>query len=320
MSRPTLSILTGPTATGKSGLAIEFAEHARAHGTPLELINADSLIVYRELDIGTAKPTPEELARVPHHLVNIRDPRDVYTAGDFRRDVEQKLEEIHSRGARALVVGGTGFYLKALTHGLWGAPKSPPELRTELEKRDNAALFSDLQNKDPESATRIGPNDRYRLIRALEIIQTTGFTVAELEKSHQPNPVAPYRLLLIDRDPRELEERIHQRTRQMLDAGLLQETEKALKKHGEVRPLQSVGYAQCLDYLQSRTIAGRKVRPGLDGLFDEVCLATRQLVKRQRTWFRGLENAERCILPGNKASLWRALEACYLENHRTDPP
>jgi tRNA dimethylallyltransferase len=312
MSTLKIAILTGPTATGKSSLALEFAEYAKGQGAKIELINADSLIVFREIDIGTAKPSAEELARVPHHLVNIRNPDEPYTSGDFRRDVESLLSQIHARGARALVVGGTGFYLKALTHGLWGAPKSPPELRADLEKKDNPKLFTELQARDPESATRIGPNDRYRLIRALEIIRTTGLTVAELEKKHQPQPVAPYDLFVIDREPQELENRIAERTRLMLEAGLLKESESVLKKYGEVRPLQSVGYAQCLDYLQGRSIEGRKVRPGVEGLFDEICLSTRQLVKRQRTWFRGIEEAQTFKLPTERDRLWQRLESCYL--------
>ena len=310
-TNPTIAILTGPTATGKSGLALEYTEHARRKGLQLEIINADSLIVYREMDIGTAKPTPQELAHTRHHLVNIRNPDQPYTAGDFRRDVETSLKEIHARGARALIVGGTGFYLKALTHGLWGAPKSPPEMRAELEKKENSELHANLQAHDPDSANRIGPSDRYRLIRALEIIATTGMTPSELEKTHKTNPVTPHRLLVIDRTSEELNARIAQRSRAMLEQGLVKEAEKILKKFGPVRPLEAVGYTQTIDYLQNRPPQGRPLRPGTDGLLDEIELATRQLVKRQRTWFRGLDSAESFQLEKDRAKLWQALEAIY---------
>lgn len=308
---PAIAILTGPTATGKSGLALEFASQARKRGQTIELINADSLIVYRELDVGTAKPTAAELASVPHHLVNIRNPDEPYTAGDFRRDVERTLQDIHARGARALIVGGTGFYLKALTHGMWDAPKSPPELRMRLEKLSTEEAWAQLIHQDTDAAQRIAPTDRYRVIRALEIIETTGLTPTELEKRHQQNPVAPYRLLVIDREPTELNRRIEIRTADMQDRGIVEETARVLKEYGAVRPLLSVGYAQTVDYLEGRKPAGRQMRSGYDGLMDEIELATRQLVKRQRTWFRGIEEAERFQLDAQAAELSKALHEVY---------
>ena len=269
-------------------------------------------MVYRHLDIGTAKPSPRELGLVPHHLVDILDPKQPYTAGDFRRDVELALRDIHSRGARALIVGGTGFYLKALTHGMWDAPKSPPELRARLEAHQSSDLFRTLEEKDPAAAQKIGPGDRYRLVRALELIETTGQRVSELEKNHATRPVAPHlHLLVIDRETEELEKRIADRTDQMLQAGLLDEVSTAEKKWGAVRPLEAVGYAQCVAYLKGVPPEGRKLRPGLPGLHDEIVLATRQLVKRQRTWFKGIDGAERFTLPSEANLVNDRLQEIY---------
>ena len=169
---PQVAILSGPTATGKTRIAIELALQATqiAQATKIEIVNADSLLVYQGLDIGTSKPTHQELQSVPHHLIDICAPDHTFTAGEFFRSVQTALNEIHERGHRALIVGGSGFYLKALLYGLWTAPAADPELRARLDLRSNLELHSTLIENDPLSAERIGKNDRYRLIRALELI------------------------------------------------------------------------------------------------------------------------------------------------------
>lgn len=278
-----IAILTGPTATGKTAFALELASQV----PEIEIVNADSLLVYRQMNIGTAKPSAEELARVPHHLIDILNPDEPYAAGDFVRDVHTKILEIQSRGHRPLIVGGTGFYLKALLFGLWPSPKSDPELRAELEARPMAELYAELEKHDPQSAYRIGPNDRYRLARAIEHIRLSGKTPSELQASQPTEPDPRFELLIVDRPSAELEARIAKRTNAMLAAGLLDEVARLREQYPGARPLSSVGYAEACAYLDGTPPAGRKIRPGLPGLQDEIQLATRQLVKRQRTWFRG---------------------------------
>jgi len=279
-----VAILTGTTASGKTAAALAFA---RRHGK-MEIVNADSLLVFRGFDVGTAKPTRAELGEIPHHLVDIRAPSEFYTAGDFVRDCETALTDIHARGKRALIVGGTGFYLKAMLYGLWDAPKAPPALRRELEARSNQELYDDLFKLDEEAALRITRNDRYRLIRAAETVTTTGKTptVLEAEASVRP-PVPGLSLFITDRMPDELRSRIEERTKAMLASGFLAEVGTLLKNFPGVRPFESVGYAEAVAYLEGRAPEGRKIPEGIPGLKSEIILATNQLAKRQRTFFRG---------------------------------
>jgi len=277
-------ILTGPTATGKTGLALEML---RQHDGHIEIINADSMLVYRGMDIGTAKPSATDLREIPHHLVDIRNPDEPFTAGDFYRLVNAALLEIHARGNRALIVGGTSFYLKALLFGLWEGPGTSPEIRSELELFSNEELYSELAGTDSVSATRIGRSDRYRLVRALEIICLSGKTPTELENQIPKAADPRFELWIIDRDGSELEPRILSRTRQMLDDGLIDEVKKLSQDYPRARALNAVGYAEVLRHLRDELPEGRKIKPGLPGLIDEITLSTRQLVKSQRTWFRG---------------------------------
>ncbi len=281
-------ILTGPTASGKTAFALALAER---HG--LEILNADSLLVYRGFDIGTAKPTPEERGDIPHHLIDIRDPEQSFTAADFVREIEAALQKIHERGRRALIVGGTPFYLKALSFGLWEAPPTHEDYRRSIADEATDSLFEQLRELDPAHAVKIGSSDRYRLVRALEILRFSGRRPSELEaeaRNRAPDPRFP--IWVLDRPQQELENRIHQRTNAMLLAGLIEETRRLRDAHPTARALGSVGYAQVVDHLDERQPRGRKRRPGIDGLTDEIRLATRQLVKAQRTFFRGLKHAQ----------------------------
>lgn len=279
-----VAILTGTTASGKTSVALEFV---RARGG-IEIINADSLLVFRGFDIGTAKPSPAELTEIPHHLVDIREPNEAYTAGDFVRDCETAITDIHARGKRALIVGGTGFYLKAMVYGLWDAPKAPPELRKDLESRSNQELYDELYSLDVEAALRITRNDRYRLIRAAETVATTGKTPSVLEAEATSRAAVPgLSLFVTDREPEELKARIADRTDAMLDSGFLAEVSSLLKRFPGVRPFDSVGYAEAVAHLENRPPEGRKIAPGIEGLRSEIRLATHQLAKRQRTFFRG---------------------------------
>lgn len=319
-----VAILTGTTASGKTGISLDFASRfVRDGGAELEVVNADSLLVFRGFDIGTAKPTLEERRGVPHHLIDIRDANEDFTAGDFVREVAAALDDIHSRGKRAMIVGGTGFYLKALLFGLWDAPKAPPELRAKLHERTNRELYDRLMAVDEESALRITLNDRYRLIRAVETLETTGRTPSELEaEAAARGPVPGLSLFITDRESEELRRRIEKRTRQMLGSrlneGLVEEVRSLLAKYPGARPFESVGYAETVAFLEGRKPEGRKIADGMAGLESEIVLSTTQLAKRQRTFFKGQFKLERLRsvvsfyqLPQDEAALFEALERMY---------
>jgi len=298
-------ILTGPTASGKTAFALDLAERYE-----LEILNADSLLVYRGFDIGTAKPTNEELARIPHHLINILDPEETYTAADFVRDVERLTREIHARGRRAIIVGGTPFYLKALTFGLWEAPSTNPEFRKAVENDPTPQLFEQLQVLDSAHAEKIGPADRYRIIRALEILQFSGKKPSVLEAEAKKRGADPrFPLWVMDRASAELESRIHLRTDEMLKQGLIDEARQLREDHPTARALGSVGYSQVLVHLDGKSPQGRTPRPGLAGLQDEIELGTRQLVKAQRTFLKGFSEAEGFILEQDRLKLVARIEA-----------
>ncbi len=288
-----IGILTGPTATGKSSLAFRLA----SQNQKIEILSADSLLIYRGMDIGTAKPTLDELQKIPHHLINILDPNQIFTAGEFVRQSHKIFEEVHARGNRVLIVGGTGFYLKALLFGLWETPAADPIIRKDLQNYNNLDLFNRLKKIDEASAQRIGLSDRYRLIRALEIYYLTHQSPSQLQNLQPTQPNPQFRLWILDRSNSELHSRIKTRTEQMLQSGLIQEFRSLFKKFHESRALNAVGYAQVKAYLLGEKPPGRKVKPGEEGLSEEIQLATRQLVKQQRTWFRGqfqnsLQNAD----------------------------
>jgi len=277
-----VGIMTGPTATGKTALAIELALE---HGG-IEIINADSLLVYRHFNLGTAKPTREEQRGVPHHLIDMRDPDSPFTAGDFVRAARDAIEEIHARGKRALIVGGTGFYLKGLLFGVWDAPAADPQIRKNLSELSSSELHARLLEIDPVAAQRIGLHDDYRLIRALEIYQISRKTPTQLEEESKKLADPRFHLWILDRPQIELSQRIHQRTRHMIEAGLIEEVSTLMTHFEKARALDSVGYLQVKHHLWGVLPQGRKIKEGLTGLTEEIELATRQLVKKQRTWFR----------------------------------
>jgi tRNA dimethylallyltransferase len=302
--------MTGPTACGKTAFALELA--ARWN---LEIINADSLLVYRDFNIGTAKPTPEERQGIPHHLIDIRSPEETYTAAEFVRDVERLLLDLTLRSRRAIIVGGTPFYLKALCFGLWDAPPTQPAFRETLEGVSTQSLYEKLLAQDSEHALKLGSQDRYRLIRALEILEFSGKKPSLLEqeaKQRSPDPRFP--LWVMDRPAQELEQRISQRIDAMLASGLVDEVQALRERYSQARALKSVGYAQTLEYLDQTPPRGRVRRPGLDGLRDEIQLATRQLVKSQRTFFRGLPHAQWFLFEQERLKLEALAQPLFKES------
>jgi len=300
-------VLTGPTASGKTGVALEVA----ASLGNLEIINADSVCFYRHFDIGSAKPTEQERSSIPHHLIDVANPEETYHAARFLEDCTRTLGEIHSRGKRALIVGGSGFYLKALRFGLWDAPPTSPEFRKTLESLSSSDLHSRLLVEDPVQASRIAPQDRYRIIRALEILALSGKKPSELEASMPSEPDPRFQLWVIDREAEDLEARIRSRIRGMINAGWLEETSQLRSRYPESKTLHSLGYQQVLDHLDGISPSGRKIKPGMEGLEDEIGLAHRQLAKQQRTWFKNLGFDRHFLLDRDRISLKEALMGFY---------
>lgn len=274
-----LVVVAGPTAAGKTALGAGLAE--RLGG---EVVSADAFAVYRGMDIGTAKPPAELRRRIPHHLIDIADPRDAYSAGAFVRDAGRAIASIRSRGRVPVVVGGTHFYVRALLHGLFVEPPKDPELRERLESEwdaDPAVVRGRLQTLDPESAARIPPRDRQRTLRALEVGLAAGRPMSELWRVQQASvPAFRYVMLGVVPPRGELHARIEARVGSMLLAGLLDEV-RSLLLQGVPRgaqALKAIGYREC-----ARVLDGEW---SVDRARDEMTVATRRLAKRQLTWLR----------------------------------
>ncbi len=277
--RPPLLVIAGPTATGKTGLALELANHA-----PIEVISADSRQVYRGLDVGTAKPSLAERKRAPHHLLDIIYPDEVFNAHRFTHRARAAIVDIEARGARPVVVGGTGFYIQALLTGSpLGATPPHPELRSrltrKLEDQGPEPLIRRLRDIDPDRAAAIDLNNPRRLIRALEIAETASH---ETTRSVQPRTASPIRayVLGLEVKPATLAGRIAQRTERMFQDGLLDEA-RWLRDQGydrDLPALSGVGYAEALAHLDGRLTLAEAI--------DRTTTRTRQYARRQRTWFR----------------------------------
>ena len=279
--------LLGPTASGKTAAALALAQE-----TPLEIVSVDSALVYREMDIGTAKPSAAELAAVPHHLIDIIDPRDAYSAAQFREDTLRLVDEIAARGRRPLLVGGTMLYYKALTQGLSPLPSADAAVRARLDE-DAArigwpAMHARLASVDPATAARLAPNDAQRVQRALEIFELSGKPMsqwlAEQAQSSRTSPGHTFVPVALEPGDRSvLHARIAERFRLMLAAGLVDEVER-LRARGDLDPglpsMRCVGYRQVWEYLDGET--------DYDTMRDKGIFATRQLCKRQLTWLRSM--------------------------------
>ena len=281
-------VLSGPTGAGKTDWAVRLAEYA-----PVEIVSVDSAQVYRGLDIGTAKPTRELRARIPHHLVDICEPTESYSAGRFVRDAEECIRAIHARRRVPLLVGGTMLYLRALLHGLAALPAAAPELRAELDARAVRlgwpALHAELTKLDPEAAARIAVNDSQRIQRALEVCLSAGQPISKLQRS-TASPLEGWPLrywVLSPPDRAVLHERLAQRFAAMMAAGFLDEV-RALRDRGDLTArhpaMRAVGYRQLWAHLDGSYDLTEAVQRGI--------AATRQLAKRQLTWMRREKQAQ----------------------------
>lgn len=283
MSKPLALVILGPTASGKSALSLELAKRF-----PVEIISMDSALVYRGMDIGTAKPTLEERAVCPHHLIDIRDIGESYSAADFLEDAVRLVKEIRARGRYPLIVGGTMLYAKALRDGINEMPSTSPEVRmavaSEAETLGWPAMHAQLAEVDPQTAARLSPNDSQRIGRALEVYRMTGrpLSAFHAEASKAP-PFETLTVGLLPQDRKALHQRIEERFDLMLADGFLDEMRQLMQREDydpESPAMRAVGYRQAIDFLEGRT--------DWAGFHLAGVAATRQLAKRQMTWMRSM--------------------------------
>jgi tRNA dimethylallyltransferase len=303
MNPSPLIALAGPTASGKTAAALALAQR-----WPVEIISVDSALVYRHMDIGTAKPSAQERAAIPHHLIDIRDPLQPYSAAEFRRDALALIEQIRQRGRKPLFVGGTMLYLKALIEGLDDMPTATPQVRRDIAQRARElgwpALHAQLARIDPQTAQRLAPGDSQRIARALEVWQVSGRPLSSFHRTRQNASPLPVVLLSLEPEDRAwLHRRIEERYAQMMAQGLLEEVWGLMQRgdlHADLPSMRCVGYRQCWQALEQ--IAGRPT-PGAqlptigeaerDKLMQSGIAATRQLAKRQITWLRSMTERRR---------------------------
>lgn len=273
---PLAVLLLGPTGSGKTALSLALGERFNC-----EIVSCDSVAVYRGMDLGTAKPTPEERARLPHHLIDVADPNQPFTAGDYSRMAREALREISGRGRLPIVTGGTGLYLRALTEGLFAGPQPREDLRARLrrsaERRGSGWLHRLLTRLDRATAERIHANDTPKLIRAIEVCLSSRRPMSEVLSR---DPLTGFRLLRIGLNPprQQLYERLNRRCAEMFAAGLVEETRGLLARYGAVKALDSLGYRQARAVLAGEMTAAEAVEVAQQG--------HRNYAKRQLTWFR----------------------------------
>ncbi len=294
--KPRLIVLVGPTAVGKTVTAIRLAKQAGG-----EILSADSMQVYRHMDIGTAKPTPAQRLEVPHHLIDVVNPDEPFNASSFMERARAEIAEIHRRGKRIIVVGGTGLYIRALLGGLFDGPGADETLRRSyaaiLEREGKSGLYEALKARDSRAAAVIHPHDTTRMIRALEVLELTGISIVEQQRGHG-FAFRPYEVLMIGlRCPRPLlYERIEARTEEMMVQGFLEEVRRllAMGYHGGLKPMQALGYKQLVQVWKGEL----ELEEGVNRRKGE----TRRYAKRQLTWF-GAERGIAWFEPGEEEKI-----------------
>ena len=281
--------LMGPTASGKTDLAISLLEHL-----PVELINVDSAQIYQQMDIGTAKPDAETLSKAPHRLLGFCDPADAYSAADFANDAKKEIADIHSMGRIPLLVGGSMLYFKVLLEGLSNLPSADADIRKGIQEQADregwASVHQQLQLVDPITAEKLHPNHSQRIQRALEVYKITGTPLSELQSQSQGGieqdyDVRQYALVMQNRAL--LHQRIEQRFMAMMEAGFASEVERLFQRgdlHADLPSIRAAGYRQLWDYFEGHY--------GLDEAVEKAIIATRQLAKRQQTWLRNWPNCQ----------------------------
>ena len=279
-NRPSVLILAGTTASGKTDVSIPLAEILKG-----EIVNADSRQIYRELEIGTAKPTPEQMARVKHHFINEKSIGERWTAGDFAKEGRQRIGEILSRGHTAVVVGGSMMYLHALMDGFYEADVEEESdyatLRKELAEKGSDSLYAELQKCDPELAARTDVHDHHRILRGISVHRRLGLKLSELQTMPTKAMEYPFRLFFLYGDRAETYARVNQRAKEMVDGGLVEEV-RGLMQQGydetNCNALRTHGYQEVSPYLRGEITA--------EEMLEDISKAVRHYVKRQLTWFR----------------------------------
>jgi tRNA dimethylallyltransferase len=314
--QPPILCIVGPTGAGKTHLAMALAEHAKSIGRTIELISMDSALVYRGLDIGSAKPSKAEQAAVQHHLIDILDPNESYSAARFANDAKRLCKEIRERGNTPVVVGGTMLYWRAWAYGLSSLPPADPEIRVRLDEQGKLigwpAMHAELAKVDPVTAARLQPNDSQRVQRALEVYEITGKPMSQLladspSEDGREGSAIPEWIDLISLEPSDrsrLHQNLEKRFDEMLIGGLLEEVELLRKNpdlHGDLPAIRSVGYRQVWEYLSGEVDQAEMRYKAL--------AATRQLGKRQLTWLRAIAG-RKTFDPFNPSELNAALEYC----------
>lgn len=272
--------LLGPTAVGKTKIAIQIAQKLEA-----EIISLDSRQIYKYLDIGTAKPTKEEQALVRHHLIDIVEPNENFTAADYQKLADEAIQDTQNRGKISLVVGGCGMYFRALVDGLFEGPSANSQIRAELRaeaaQKSSVYLYQKLSEIDPQYAAKIHPNDLIRIIRALEVYMKSGRPMSQLQKQwHSNQPRYKFMAFGLERNRQELYNEINQRLEIMIEAGLIDEVKSLLNRgySKELRPLQSFGYREIIEHLEGKH--------DLQTAIESIKQNTRRFAKRQLTWFK----------------------------------
>ena len=273
-------VICGPTASGKTSLGIELANKING-----EIISADSMQIYKDMDIGSAKPTKEERAQAVHHLIDFVSPDKRYSVADFKRDATNEIENIIKKGKTPIIVGGTGLYINSLIYNIdFKEEKTDLEYRKELDKFSNEELYEKAQEIDKEATNKISQNDRKRLMRILEIYHTTGKTKTELEKDSRKKVKYDYKIFVLNMDREKLYERINLRVDKMIEEGLIDEVKNLLQKYKSFpTAFQGLGYKETADYLNGNLTK--------EEMIDKIKQESRRYAKRQLTWFRRYKNA-----------------------------
>ena len=280
-SRPGAVVIAGPTAGGKSALAVEVALVLRERGVPAEIVTADAFQVYRGMDIGTAKPAEAERRGVPHRLIDLMEPGDRFTVADWLKRADSAICEVNAAGGVPIVVGGTHLYIKALLEGLFEGPEVPAAVTEAVRAMDPRERRAELERHDPEAAGRIHPNDERRTVRALSVLRHTGVPISEHQRQWDrgAGPRHNARLALLDWQTPEINSRINRRVKQMMAGGLLEETAALAGRVGP-QAREALGYKQLLAHLAGRCT--------LEDAVERIKIETRRLAKNQRTWIRRL--------------------------------
>jgi len=284
--KPDIIVICGPTCVGKTGTAIRLAKQFRG-----EIIGADSMQVYRYMDIGTAKPTKEEQKEIVHHMIDIRDPDEPYDAGTFADEALKKITELKKEGIVPFLVGGTGLYIKALIYGFSRETPIDPDvlcrLKEEAERYGTMMLYERLQEKDPAAAEKIHPNDTFRIVRALEVFEKTGKPISTFHSNHGfLNPMLNALTIGLHIERETLYDHINRRVDEMIKTGLLDEVKGLLQKgySSKLKPMQSIGYRHMVDYLKDNL--------SWEDAIITLQRDTRRYAKRQLTWFKAIDGVQ----------------------------